>query len=279
MRTSRLSRLVAAAAASLVLVGALSGCSLVEEFLEYELDAPSSSSPSSGQPAEQPATDQPLVAPTDTAFTADYYSVVGIAVLDYRPSADGVVEYCPLDQLGRAVCAYGNLTSSQRQAASDAGRQDVNVDPSGWPQGADANTEVTIPALPGVEGSRDYKGWFWNRSHLVADSLGGDAIAENLVTGTRTQNVGSTQVGGQFSGGMAYTELLARDYLDRNDGDACPLYYAATANYDGEQLIPSTVTVDVYSCDETINERVVVSNTANGFAIDYVTGAFAPIQH
>lgn len=273
MRTSRLSRLVAAAAASLVLVGALSGCALVEEFLAHELDAPSSS--------EQPITDQPLVAPTepsDTSFTADYYSVVGIAVLDYQPSSDGIVEYCPLDQLGRAICAYGNLTSSQRQAASDADRQDVNVDPSGWPQGAGANTEVTIPALPGVEGSRDYKGWFWNRSHLVADSLGGDAIAENLVTGTRTQNVGSTQVGGQFSGGMAYTELLARDYLDRNDGDACPLYYAATANYNGDQLIPSTVTVDVYSCDETINERVVVSNTANGFAIDYVTGAFAPIQ-
>ena len=277
MRTSRLSRLVAAAAASLILVGALSGCSLVEEFLEHELDAPSSSAPSSEQPAtDQPATDQPLVAPTDTAFTADYYSVVGIAVLDHQPSADGIVEYCPLDQLGRTVCAYGNLTSSQRYEASQRDRQDVGVDPSGWTGG---NDEVTIPALSGVEGSKDYNGWFWNRSHLVADSLGGDAIAENLVTGTRTQNVGSTQVGGQFSGGMAYTELIARDYLDRNDGDACPLYYAATANYTGDQLIPSTVTVDVYSCDETINERVVVSNTANGFAVDYMTGAFAPVQH
>lgn len=35
-----------------------------------------------------------------------------------------------------------------------------------------------------------YVGDFWNRSHLIADSLGGDALRVNAVTGTRTQNVG-----------------------------------------------------------------------------------------
>ena len=108
----------------------------------------------------------------------------------------------------------------------------------------------------------------WNRSHLLADSLGGDPIAVNLVTGTRTQNVGSTQIGG-----MAHTEELAREYLDTHDGNACPLYYAAMPNYVGAEAVPRTVTVDIQSCDKSIDERVEVANTANGWTIDYSTAA------
>ena len=93
----------------------------------------------------------------------------------------------------------------------------------------------------------------------------------NMVTGTRTQNVGSVN----NSGGMAYTETIARDYLDGaqgQDANACPLYYVATANYSGNELLPRTVTVDIQSCDKSIDQRVVVDNTANGFDIDYLTG-------
>jgi len=97
---------------------------------------------------------------------------------------------------------------------------------------------------------------------------------DNLTTGTRMQNVGSTQVGGQYSGGMAYIEVLARAHLDSVRGGACPLYYAATPRFEGDELIPRTVIVDILSCDKTIDMRVEVLNAANGYSIDYVTGEY-----
>jgi DNA-entry nuclease len=200
----------------------------------------------------------------------DYYTVTGPAQRTHTPPKAGLVEYCPLDQLRRPTCAYGELTSSQRQQAEAAGRQPITVNPPGWAH----NRTVTIPALQGVTGSKTYRGFFWNRSHLVADSLGGAATAQNLVTGTRTQNVGSTQADGQYAGGMAFTEAQARKYLTTHNGDACPLYYAATPVYTGIELIPRTVTVDIQACDRTIDEHVEVANTAAGWTIDYSTGAF-----
>lgn len=199
----------------------------------------------------------------------DYFTVLGPAVIEHSP-APGEVAYCPLDAHNRATCAYGSLTPQVREDAQRRGRQNINVDPAGWP----SNTEVRIDALPNVESSKSYSGWLWNRSHLLADSLGGEAVRENLVTGTRTQNVGSTQTGGQYSGGMAYPELTARDWLDAQFDESCPLYYAATPVYEGDELIPRTVLVDVQSCDQEVDMRVEVSNTALGFTIDYADGSF-----
>lgn len=235
--------------------GLLSGCSTLEKI---EIPQPADGD----VPTQEAMSDQ---------AEGDYYTLLGEAQHDYEVSEPGVVQYCPLDELERAVCAYGELTSSLRADAQARGRQDITVDPAGWGH----NSETDIPGLDDVEGSQDYHGWFWNRSHLVADSLGGSPDHENLVTGTRTQNVGSTQSHGQYAGGMAYTELMARDYLDSGAGDSCPLYYAATPQYTDDELIPRTVIVDIASCDGSINERVEVYNTANGFTIDYVTGAFS----
>lgn len=210
-------------------------------------------------------------APSDRAtrvpVAGDYYRIVGVARREHRPAVAGRVEYCPLDQFGRAACAFGELTGAQRRAAKMTGRQEIEVEPAGWPR---ANPEVEIPALAGVRGSRAYRGRFYNRSHLVADSVGGDAARHNLVTGTRTQNVGSVN----NSGGMAFTETIARGYLDRTvRADACPLYYAAAPVYLGDEPLPRLVVVDVQSCDKAIDLRVEVVNAAQGWAIDYATGA------
>lgn len=206
----------------------------------------------------------------DLGEGGDYYRVVGEAKREHNV-APGQITYCPLDEQARAACAYGELTSLQRDRAQRHGRQEITVDPAGW---TGDNNEVDIPALPDVAGSTPYHGWMFNRSHLIADSLGGDATATNLVTGTRTQNVGSTQKQGQYAGGMAHTELLARTYLDTGAGDACPLYYAVTPQYTDTELVPRTVIVDIVSCDKSINERVEVTNAAHGFAINYATGDY-----
>ncbi|MBP2437863.1 DNA/RNA non-specific endonuclease, partial [Microbacterium amylolyticum] len=210
----------------------------------------------------------PTIEQVAIAVDGDYYTVDGAAEVLYA-AEPGDVAYCPVDQLDRATCAYGVLTSELRQAAADRGREDITVDPAGWPA---ENGEVTIPARADVDGSTAYSGWLWNRSHLLADSLGGAASRENLVTGTRTQNVGSTRADGVYAGGMAYTEKIARDYLDTGAGDACPLYYAATPQYHGDELIPRAVHVDVRSCDGEIDMRVNVTNAAAGCSLNYVFG-------
>lgn len=210
-----------------------------------------------------PATAFPS-AQTPAVMSGDYYTVTGKAVTN-RGTTKGTVTYCDPDELGRAQCAYGQLTHDMRVAAKARGRQEITVNPAGWPK---RNPKVTIPANS-QPGSKAYSGYLWNRSHLLADSLGGDAVATNLVTGTRTQNVGSTQTDGESSGGMAYTERIARNYLASDHANACPLYYAATAHYFGNELAPRTVTIDMQSCDKSIDMQVTVYNTAESFQIDY----------
>lgn len=250
----------------------LTGCAAAQDFLVELNDLTTNA-----VPASSPASTTAPVFSTGATGEGDYFTVLGTAQREYQLSVTGRVEYCPLDGLGRTVCAYGELSSSLRAAAQASERQEITIDPSGWPDGE--NEEVTIPAVPTTQDSIEHNGWFWNRSHLIADSLGGDAIMENLVTGTRTQNVGSTQVAGQYAGGMAYTELLARSYLDTQNGDACPLYYAATPVYQDAELVPRTVLVDIQSCDLSVDQRVEVQNAANGWLIDYATGQSSPASN
>ena len=50
------------------------------------------------------------------------------------PSSDGTITYCPLDELSRPTCAYGVLTTESRLQAKQRGRQDITVNPTGWPE-------------------------------------------------------------------------------------------------------------------------------------------------
>lgn len=204
--------------------------------------------------------------PNQSGVDSNYFSIGGPAQHPYEtdPASDGTITYCPLDELSRPTCAYGVLTTESRLQAKQRGRQDINIDPTGWPE---KNQKVTIK--DDKDAGASYYGWFWNRSHMVADSLGGDPIKENLVTGTRTQNVGLSN---DHTGGMAYAETKARDYLDNPANAQCPLYYAVTPNYTNNELIPRTVTIDMESCDQSISEHITVFNTANHWDINYHNG-------
>ncbi len=213
---------------------------------------------------------QPVVSPTqhatytpwDEAESPNYYRVVGPAEVGDMPEA-GTVWYGSLDGLGRTTGAVALVTYESMEAGRDRSRGNLSdVTPSGWGH----NREVDI-AMP--DGSV-YHGLLFNRSHLVAKSLGGDDEPHNLVMGTRTQNVGAN-VGGE-DGGMAYAEGLARNWLYAHpDGT---VYYAATPAYEGDEPVARSVIVDVRSSDGTVDQRVEVYNAARGFAIDYATGAF-----
>lgn len=198
----------------------------------------------------------------DPVAYPDYYRVIGPAAVDQDVEA-GEVRYAPLDGLGRAGQCVANVTYQLMQEGQARDRDGLSdLRPSGW--GHNAKVTITNP-----NGSV-YNGYLFNRSHLVAKSLGGENRIENLVCGTRTQNVGDNT--GQ-DGGMAHTETLARDWLEAHPSGT--VWYCATPVYEGSELVPRSVIVDVRSSDGSVDQEVEVYNVAYGFAIDYATGEFS----
>jgi DNA-entry nuclease len=102
--------------------------------------------------------------------------------------------YGRLDELGRATGAVALVTYDSMEAGRAREREDTSeLYPTGWGH----NQEVDIAMPDGTV----YHGFLYNRSHLVAKSLGGDDALHNLICATRTQNVGANLDG--WDGGMA----------------------------------------------------------------------------
>ena len=185
------------------------------------------------------------------------YEVLGSAKFTHKEK-DGI-HNGKLDNLSRPTYATAKITKAIIDKEKKEDRQPININPTGWP---DYNPKKKVINTDGSV----YNGYFYNRSHMIADSLGGDAIAENLITGTRSQNVG----GIDHNGGMAYMENKIRNYFrDNNNGY---VYYTVENKYKNDELIPRYSIVNAKSSDGVIDECVKVLNTANGYAIDYVTG-------
>lgn len=202
--------------------------------------------------------------PSTTTWKEDlaphYYLEIGKAKVTNKPKA-GVIKYSKLDKYGRTGRAVGNIT--YKMVKESAGwRQPIpdGTNPSGWTK----NQIVTIKLYNG----NVYRGYFWNRSHLIADSLGGKAIKRNLITGTRMQNVGANN----GKGGMAYMERKAVNWLYKHKKGT--IYYSASPVYVGKELVPRSVIVDIKTSDGSINKRVVVYNAAKGYTINYAKGTF-----
>ena len=197
----------------------------------------------------------------DGEAAPNYWREVGPAIVGDEPAA-GTVDTLPLDAWGRARGASATVTAASMEAGIARERGDLGeLTPSGW--GDNAQVDMALP------GGGSYHGYLWNRSHLVAKSLGGPDVLENVVCGTRTQNVGAND----GRGGMAYPERLCRDWLEANPRGS--VYYRATPVYVGHEPVCRSVFVDVRSSDGTLDMRLEVYNAAAGFAIDYATGAFS----
>lgn len=202
----------------------------------------------------------------DEATAPNYYLVMGQASFDSMP-AIGDVLYSPLDELGRAGKVAACVDAGLMAYGSSRERVDMgNLEPSGWGYNAEADIELPTGNV--------YHGYFWNRSHLLAKSLGGDEVERNIVCGTRMQNVGANLNGTE--GGMAYCETLARNWLEQNPTGY--VLYSATPVYNANELVCRNVVVDIRSSDASIDQRVVVFNAAKGYDIGYATGQFVRKQ-
>ena len=117
-----------------------------------------------------------------------------------------------------------------------------------------------------------YRGYLYNKSHLLAWSLGGNMQTHNVILGTRAQNVGTNDQ--RNPGGMAYTETLTRNYLSSHQDDA--VAYQVIPIYVGQELVPRGTHVLVQSIDNPnkFHLNVWVFNTQAGRTINYNNGSF-----
>lgn len=208
--------------------------------------------------------------PNDDTF----YTVVGKADVDIKLTPQEV-KYGELDSKGRATGVWAMITDDMYNHSAGGPRYPVEYKDN--PTGYVDNQKVSI-----TNGTKTYNGYFYNRSHLLGDSLGGRFFENNLVTGTRMQNVGWN---GTPEGGMRYPETLVENHFksvnktNENKSDeekiTCNVYYSAVPNYDSSELVPQTVTVNVKNCDGSIDEKIIVENTAPGYTIDYATGEYS----
>ncbi len=191
-----------------------------------------------------------------------YYTVRGKANTSVKVKK-GKTKMAGWDKLGRTKRVVAKVT--YKMVADSAGWREnmpASADTiSGW--GKQSLVSVSL------SNGRTYNGYAWNRSHLLADCLGGHAVKENLVTGTRTQNVGNNVI--SAPSGMQYTEQLALNYL--NSHHKGWVYYRATPVYKGNELVCRSVYVDILSNDGSINQHVEVYNAMRGVKINYKTGA------
>lgn len=194
------------------------------------------------------------------AKAPNYYKVRGKAdFAGLNIPEPGTIVYGTPDRLHRSGPAIGVITPTMMRQGS-ARERTMPDTITGWPA---HNPKVAIP----LDNGRTYHGHLYNKSHLIAKSLGGEDSARNMITGTRTQNVGDNDA---TPGGMAYAETRARDWLKRHPHGT--ITYAATPHYRGSELLPRTVTVDMRSSDGMLDEHVIVYNTAKGQSIDYRDG-------
>lgn len=207
--------------------------------------------------------------------TKNYYYEAGQAQIgDFSDIDPGVVKFSH-DAQGRPSVAKGKLLYDM-WLESRGSRQGIPLNPSNgtWPK---FNPKVAINfALTG----RTYHGYMFNRSHSIADSLAGSnsyLSSDNFTTGTRSQNVGANQ-----NGGMRAAEEYVEDFWKANPKakNNLNIYvdYRVTPIYNDSEKLPRGSIVDVKSSNGELNKRFVIINSAEGYHINYATGAVTSLS-
>lgn len=207
--------------------------------------------------------------PMERGTGVNYYEVMGEATFDETCNIN------PGDYHYTGVLLNGQVgtTCTIFNKSELVERVDPKENPAGYSYEETSIPYFTIyaPVVKKTELPKEaYHGAFYNRSHLISASLGGSPYNENLITGTRMQNVGENN-----KGGMRYTESIAEDYIRSGQAVNCPLTYSVTPHYtDTSDIMPTWVEVNMANCDNTINTKVATFNDANSYTIDYTTGSF-----
>lgn len=153
-----------------------------------------------------------------------------------------------LDSLGRCTGTLACLGKEIMPSESQERGSISEIHPTGW-------HSVQYKSVSG--------GSLYNRCHLIGWQLtGNDAIARNLITGTRYMNVQ----------GMEPFESQVAEYL-RSSGNH--VMYRVTPAFKGSELVARGVHMEAYSVEDQgkgISFNIYCYNVQPNITIDYATG-------
>lgn len=183
--------------------------------------------------------------------------------------SNNYIGYNQLDKLGRTGAVIGIINEKLVQSRSSKVQKRPAFPATTRPSGlyaANGRSQNKIAQLSG------YRGYLYNKSHLLAYSLGGSMATSNVITGTRAQNVGTNS--SSNPGGMADPETQTRNYLAAHPNDA--VIYQAIPIYVGQELVPRGVHVQAQSAVDPngLKINVYVFNNQPGVTLNYATGAW-----
>ena len=165
--------------------------------------------------------------------------------------------YSGLDNYGRAGTVMAVVGPNTLEEASD--KSISNINPTGWRQNK----------YDGISGYQSAE--LFNRSHLLARSMGGANEDYNLVTGTNYMNQYVDKKNEE--GGMRYfEEEKILEYVNRTGNR---VLYRVTPRFKGDNLVCSGVQLEAYSLDDSgqgVCFNVYCYNVQPGIKINYATG-------
>ncbi|PKF44400.1 endonuclease [Macrococcoides caseolyticum] len=222
--------------------------------------------------------------PENYKFIGDGKTIINqkdMKLLRSEGSKEGWVKYSNLDNKGRSREVFSLIDYEAVYKNSSAVKErpsfDSNLKIAG--EFSDGTFNIFTRSWDGeqrnnrIEQLSNYRGYIYNKSHLLAWSLGGDMKAHNVILGTRAQNVGTNR--GQGSGGMGYIESIVRNSLYNNK--SLKVYYHVKPVYKEDELIPRGVRVRAYSLNDegrTLNIDIWTFNAQPDVTIDYVNGTY-----
>lgn len=181
-----------------------------------------------------------------------YYIINGdkpkFSSVDISRAQSNTYLYDGLDDKGRARRVLAVVGPNTLEEASDESIS--NITPTGWKQ----------KSYDRISGSQSAA--LYNRSHLLARSLGGENATGNIVTGTNYMN----QIG------MQENEKLILDYV-RGTGNH--VLYRVTPIYKGNNNVCSGVQMEAYSIEDSgkgVCFNRYCYNVQPGIKIDYYSG-------
>ncbi|MCR5685547.1 MAG: DNA/RNA non-specific endonuclease [Lachnospiraceae bacterium] len=164
--------------------------------------------------------------------------------------------YAPLDSLGRAGVAFGNI-GLDIMPASNSRSEIGHIKPSGWNQNK----------YKDIIGSATDAGNLYNRCHLIAHRLAGEDEEQNLITGTRYLNEAMIDV-----------EKAVADYVTSTSNH---VLYRVTPVFKGDNLVASGVQIEAYSVEDSgkgICFNKYFYNVQPGIAINYANGQSEQVE-
>lgn len=170
-------------------------------------------------------------------------------------STDVYFAVSDLDDLGRAGVANAVLGPESMQTHERGSISDIH--PSGWWEAKESAINV-------------------NRSHLIGNNLAGDQTdcAENMITGSRQLNAGSSEVPGSM---LVYENQIA-DYMEDSGNH---VRYRVTPIFEGNDVTPHGVLMEAESIEDNgagIEFAVYIYNVQPGWVCDYFTGEWQQIS-